>query len=810
MPEGRPTRSLRDLAHSLDAAPRAVADTCLRYRYTESPDLLAYLASRGELDYVGVLQMAREVLAGNVTVEETAAAFDLDALDALVRLMAGRKLLDGDFSEPADLSQVVRLIRGDTELDELSLRIEGQVNLAEGRRDHVRTILDDDLDYDTEWILSTELAHPIHGASLEESVGWLALFNRRFTDFGHLPVAIADGPGAAFDRLRVDVPGERYVDGPDTPLVTVVMAVYKPDQSFRTAVESLTAQTWRNLEILIVDDCSPPQYDELLREVTALDPRIRFARMPENGGTYLIRNAAIARARGAFVAFQDADDWAHPERIETQVRPMLDDPHVVSTHCRCVRVFDDLHTLSVGMNSFRRGEASTVFRRDVVVRVMGGFDATRKAADNEFYDRLDATFGPEANIDLQDVLVATQLTPGSLSRDDFRFSWHHPARAAYVQARGHWHREIEAGRTEANIGLGGPRKIPAPHFHLTGQSAPAATADLLWIGDWRDRIEEQTHAAALVAATAGRWSTLVAHAEDIRFAQKKRRPFSDDLLRLQAEGRTRQVLWPEETHAEVVMVTDPMLLSLTRPRKDVGITAERVVVVAGMLAADGGLPYDPATIERAAHRMFRADVAWLPAHAGIAAALVTAGASRVLEPAVVAPPLAVQRRRTPELRGGQRLVIGVTHPAPDAELVPWLPADETFDVRVRWGGPAVRAVPFRHREGWLRFDHTMSEPDFLAQLDVYLLIPGDSVAMPGAAHAAMAQGAVVLADPSYEPLFGDAAVYAAPDGAHVRLKELLAEPDAVMEQRERGYVFSATAAERLRLLITTLTERDAR
>ena len=84
MPEARASTSpqdlapqdlvLRDLALSLDRPPRAVADTCLRYRYEESPDLLAYMASRGELDYAGVLALARDLLSGDTTAEDVASS----------------------------------------------------------------------------------------------------------------------------------------------------------------------------------------------------------------------------------------------------------------------------------------------------------------------------------------------------------------------------------------------------------------------------------------------------------------------------------------------------------------------------------------------------------------------------------------------------------------------------------------------------------------------------------------------------------------------------------------------------------------
>ena len=132
------------------------------------------------------------------------------------------------------------------------------------------------------------------------------------------------------------MPDDRVIDG--DPLVTVIMSTYKPDESFRTAVSSLVAQTWRNLEILVVDDCSPPEFDELLESVTAMDSRIRLLRMPENGGTYKIRNHAMAQCRGSIVAIHDSDDWAHPERIERQIMPLLEATELVATSARTMRV----------------------------------------------------------------------------------------------------------------------------------------------------------------------------------------------------------------------------------------------------------------------------------------------------------------------------------------------------------------------------------------------------------------------------------------------------------------------------------------
>ena len=135
---------------------------------------------------------------------------------------------------------------------------------------------------------------------------WLASFNHMFDLDGLQRVSFFDREGTYFDR--VTTPATAVQEQVDGPLVTIIMSVFKPDQSLRTALESLINQTWRNLEILLVDDCSPPEFEKTIREATELDDRIKLMRMPQNGGTYKIRNYAMARAEGEFIAFQDSDD----------------------------------------------------------------------------------------------------------------------------------------------------------------------------------------------------------------------------------------------------------------------------------------------------------------------------------------------------------------------------------------------------------------------------------------------------------------------------------------------------------------------
>ena len=160
-------------------------------------------------------------------------------------------------------------------------------------------------------------------------------------------VHVADGPGTPFDRLTTG-PVQRVGD---PARITTIVTTYEPGPGLLTAVRSLTAQTWTNHEILIVDDGSPHGHDAVLDKAAALDPRVRVIRLSVNGGTYVARNAGLDAATGDFVTFQDSDDWSHPLRLERQVAPLLAGPEVFSTTSAGMRVTPELLVSRVGVRA---------------------------------------------------------------------------------------------------------------------------------------------------------------------------------------------------------------------------------------------------------------------------------------------------------------------------------------------------------------------------------------------------------------------------------------------------------------------------
>lgn len=98
--------------------------------------------------------------------------------------------------------------------------------------------------------------------------------------------------------------------------ISVIVPVYKVEQYLRKCVDSILAQTYQNLEIILVDDGSPDACGTICDEYAKQDSRITVIHKP-NGGLSDARNAGLDLMTGKYVAFVDSDDWIMPRMYET-------------------------------------------------------------------------------------------------------------------------------------------------------------------------------------------------------------------------------------------------------------------------------------------------------------------------------------------------------------------------------------------------------------------------------------------------------------------------------------------------------------
>ena len=100
------------------------------------------------------------------------------------------------------------------------------------------------------------------------------------------------------------------------PLISVIVPVYRVEEFLPRCVDSLRAQTYENLEIILVDDGSPDHCPEICEKYAARDVRIRVIHQ-ENRGLSGARNAGIDAAAGEYLAFVDSDDYVTEDFIES-------------------------------------------------------------------------------------------------------------------------------------------------------------------------------------------------------------------------------------------------------------------------------------------------------------------------------------------------------------------------------------------------------------------------------------------------------------------------------------------------------------
>lgn len=124
---------------------------------------------------------------------------------------------------------------------------------------------------------------------------------------------------------------------PDAPAISVLMTVYNSRTYVAEAAESILAQTFRDFELLIIDDGSTDDSLSILKSLADKDSRIRLVSRP-NTGLARALNEAIDLAKGEFLARMDADDIAMPDRFEKQIAYLRSHPNCVAVGSRAMNI----------------------------------------------------------------------------------------------------------------------------------------------------------------------------------------------------------------------------------------------------------------------------------------------------------------------------------------------------------------------------------------------------------------------------------------------------------------------------------------
>lgn len=256
------------------------------------------------------------------------------------------------------------------------------------------------------------------------------------------------------------------------PVVSVVMTSYNSSATIGYAIRSILGQTYSNIELLVVDDCSTDDTRDILARLASQDARVKVLHNERNLGTYGAKNRAIAVASGRYITCHDSDDWAHPQRIETHVNTMQANSNVVATRSNWLRIDSN------GRVDFRRwhkrfshpNPASTFFKSDVVNKI-GFFDEVRFGADSEYWKRCTQMYGSSATMQMKQVLGLGFQSASSLTQDGagaMGVEHYSSVRSSYLFSQNEWY----ANTSKEKLYIKGKREFWAPDAML-GKDLPS-------------------------------------------------------------------------------------------------------------------------------------------------------------------------------------------------------------------------------------------------------------------------------------------------------------------------------------------------
>ena len=148
----------------------------------------------------------------------------------------------------------------------------------------------------------------------------------------------------------------------DSPLVSVIVPAYNAEQFIERTLSSVLNQTYKNLEVLVVDDGSKDRTVEIVEDIATKDSRVTLLQQP-NSGVAKARNSAIESAKGEYIAPIDADDIWYPQKIEKQIEAFLNsEPSVGLVYAWSVMIdeSDRIINRSNAINSFHFSNIASV------------------------------------------------------------------------------------------------------------------------------------------------------------------------------------------------------------------------------------------------------------------------------------------------------------------------------------------------------------------------------------------------------------------------------------------------------------------
>lgn len=450
---------------------------------------IALAASNLRLNLEEILVLSRGALAGIFTEDAAAAAKDwnIRSLLSLARVITDQNLLPNDKADAIAIYELALRVFGIGRIDSraryLFIETLQEVGDFERADELCKAFNFKEADLTQHTLMQCNKIM----STLNDEASWLEEINQlyRKDDLATLSLEAPNGD-ILLDRLVVNAEDVR-----NGPLVTVMMPTHNGSEWIKTAINSVIRQTWRNLELIVVDDHSDADHWNYLQNFARQDERIRLFRMESNQGAYRARNLAFSKARGEYVTVHDDDDWSHPQKIELQVKQLVADPSLPGNMSFQTRINDVNQFLRINDNpSFnQKNYSSMMFPRNLVEQA-GQWDDINRAADAEFHDRIQLLTDKKIAFVESAPLSFMRARSGSLTSGEIRRGALDYARQSFGILYGNWHRKLR--ETGASIATETKLSDPKNRFYQVPanmrpglRNQPFDRFDVVFVTDFR-------------------------------------------------------------------------------------------------------------------------------------------------------------------------------------------------------------------------------------------------------------------------------------------------------------------------------------
>lgn len=620
--------------------------------------------------------------------------------------------------------------------------------------------------------------------------------------------------------------------------ISILVPVYNTEKFVDVAILSLLNQTWQNIEIIAVEDCSSDNSWEKLEALAKRDSRLKIYKNEKNLGAYPTRNKALSLANGDYITVHDSDDWSHPQMLEVQMQAMINNPQIKISCSAMTRVYPNLRFIlrpqRENLEYIHRSYPSVLLKHEDL-KHLGEWDGISANADDELVQRARVLWGVETVVDiLKDVPLSyflvhenslTQQKGTSLNTLTFGIRKEYSRQASYWRKNKKNSQDLNVKRISLKEPFPIPQGLAPKNWKQNTYYDLVLVSDLGLLGGTR-----RCNEGYIEAASAMGWRIGIFHwpRYDLKTVE-----IADEYMEMSCRENIDILVPEDEIKSKMVIIHHPPILNYgidAVPKiktKKVGILVNQSPM---QLWSQQPYYYHAQQAEDLVEKLFGEKPVWIPISPRVTQTLELAGGYNNLHSEVWYPPYNGQLpEELPNLPAGfgteRKIKLGrharnhwTKWPNNANELREAYCADsEVIDVHLLGGAETPQKILGNLPNNWrvLEFD-TVNVKSFVDNLDFFIhYTHPDYIEEFGRnIMEAMAAGRVVILPPEYRDVFGDAATYCDAEDVQKIIFEYWDSTELYKDQASKGYKYVKTCsslenvAERMRRFLLMDVKND--